>query len=298
MARSIDEIKDAIKVNIRTYPSLNNFLFPEDVGGSQASVFNILIFVMAASQYVFEVIADSLKSDIQTIADTAPSGNAGWVRQKMLDFQYGDSITINTTDDTADDYFVPKYAVPDTSKQIVTQCAVSDGVGSTIDIKVAKGVSPSLTPLSAAELSALSDYYFGTGGTQGIGFAGVDASFISLLPDRMRFEADIYFYGQYVSATVKTNVITAIDAFLASFSDDNFGGNVFVIKLVDAIQVVEGVSRVDITDIKGRAESVPLGSATTVDIQGVYSTTAGYIISEDTVGNTLTNTLTMVEETL
>lgn len=296
MARSVDEIKAAIKTDIRTYPSLDNFLFPED-GGSKVSVFNVIIFVVSAAMYVFEVLVDNLKSEIQTIADSAPSGNASWLRRQILNFQYGDAITINTTDSTKDDYFVPKYAVEDDSKKIITRCAVTDGVSGSVNIKVAKGTAPSLTALTSAELTALQDYYFGTGSTQGIGFAGVNAVFTSLASDRMRIEANIYYFGQFVAATVKTDVITAIDDFLNSFADTNFGGNVFIIKLVDAIQAVEGVSRVELVDIKARPNATALGSATTVDIQGVYTTEAGYIISEDTAGNTLTDTLTMIEET-
>lgn len=297
MARSVDEIKSAIKTDIRTYPSLDSFLFPED-GGSKVSVFNIIIFVVAAAMFTFEVIADNLKTNIQSIADRAPSGNAQWLRRQILNFQYGDSITINTTDPDADDYFVPKYAVEDDSKKIVTRCAITDDINGTVNVKVAKGTAPNLIPLTSTELTALKDYYFGTSATQGIGFAGVNANFISLNADRLYVEAKIYYFGQYIEATVKTNVIDAINDFLDSFADVNFGGKVFMIKLVDAIQKVEGVSRVELVNIKGRAATTTFANGATVSIQGVYVTAAGYIISEDSTGNTLSDSITMFEETL
>lgn len=296
MARSVEQIKSAIKTEIRTYTSLDDFLFPED-GGSKVSVFNITIFVVAAAIFTFEVIVDKLKIDIQAVADTAPSGNAGWLRAQILKFQFGDAISINTTDADADDYFVPVYSVIDASKQIVTRCAVTDGVNNSVNVKVAKGTAPSLSPLTAPELAALKNYYFGTSGTEGIGFAGVNANFISLDADRIRVEANVYYLGQYVEATVKANVITAIEAFLNTFADANFGGTVFMIKLVDAVQEVEGVSRIEITDVKARPSATPLGSATNVSVQGVYQTVAGYIIPEDTASNELDDTLTMIEET-
>jgi hypothetical protein len=296
MARSVEEIKAEIKAEIRTYASLDNFLFPED-GGSSVSVFNVIIFVVSASMYVFEVIVDNLMNDIQKVADSAPSGNESWLRQKMLNFQYGDTITINTTDNTLENYYVPEYAVIDTAKQIVTQCAVSDSQTG-VEIKVAKGTIGALTPLTAPELSALQNYYYGSSYTQGIGFSGIVATFINLYSDRIRIEADVYYLGQNIEATVKADVITAIDTFLSSFADDNFGGNIYMIKLIDAIQEVEGVSRVTINDLKVRPNTTPLGSAITLDVQGVYQTIAGHILSEDTAGNLLTDTLTMVEETL
>jgi hypothetical protein len=114
----------------------------------------------------------------------------------------------------------------------------------------------------------------------------------------MRIEANIYFFGQFVEATIKANVITAIDNFLATFADENFGGTVFMIRLVDAIQEVDGVSRIELVDIKARPQTVTLPGATDVDIQGTYTTTSGHIISEDTTSNTLDDTITMIEETV
>jgi hypothetical protein len=289
MARTLEAIKQEIKTNIRTYPSLDNFLFPEE-GGSQVSVFNVIIYVVSAALYTLEVMIDILQSNIQAIADSAPSGNPKWVQRQILNFQYGDVVTL--TD------FVPGYAVEDDDAKIVTRCSVKQLGSGVVAIKVAKGTAPSLEPLSAPELTALEDYYFGTSTTEGIGFAGVRTSFINLEPDRLRVEANIYFLGQYVEATVKTAVITAIDDFLATFQDEAFDGTVFMNKLVDAIQAVAGVSRVELLDVKARAQTVALGSATDIDIQGYYTTVAGYIISEDTASNTLDDTITMIEETV
>jgi hypothetical protein len=289
MARTLEEIQNEIKTKIRTYSSLDDYLFPEE-GGSSVSVFNLMIFTVAAAMFTLEILIDSLKSDIQDIADAAPSGNPKWVQNQILNFQYGDVVTL--TD------FVPGYDPVDESARIVTRCSVKQLGSGVVAIKVAKGTPPSLGPLSAPELTALKDYYFGTSTTEGIGFAGVRATFINLDPDRMRVEATIYYLGQYVEATVKTAVIDAIDDFFATFQDEAFDGTIIMNKLVDAIQAVPGVSRVEITDIKAREATVALGSATDIDVQGYYTTVAGYIISEDTASNTLTDTITMTEETI
>lgn len=289
MARTLEEIKTAIKVDIRTYPSLDNFLFPEE-GGSQVSVFNILIYVVSAAMFTFETMVDILKSEIQTIADSAPSGNAKWVQRQILNFQYGDVITLVD--------FVPTYSPVDESARIVTRCSVKELSSGILAIKVAKGTPPSLGPLSGPELSALQDYWFGTATTEGVGFAGVRTTFINLDPDRMRVQATVYFLPQYIEADVKTAVINAIDNFFATFADTAFDGTVFMIRLVDAIQAVPGVSRVSLDDIKARAATVVLGSATSINTQGYYTTAAGYLISEDTASNTLTDTITMQAENI
>lgn len=296
MARSVDEIQQEIKTQIRTYPSLDNFLFPEE-GGSKASVFNVIIFVVSAAIFTFEVLIDNLQNDILLTASRAPAGNAHWLREQILNFQFGDQVQMNTTDPDADDYFVPKYDPVVEANKIVTQATVLDGINGTTNIKVAKGVSPALEPLTGPELTALRDYYSGTTTTEGIGFSGVSATIISIDPDRMRVEANIFYFGQFVPADTKAALIVAIDEFFNDFGETNFGGKIFINKLVDAMQAVPGVSRVELIDIHGRPDTTPYPGGDVVDIQGVYTTTAGYVISEDTAGNTLDDTITMIEET-
>jgi hypothetical protein len=289
MARSLEAIQQAIKTNIRTYPSLDGYLFPEE-GGSKTSIFNIIIYVVAAAIFTFETILDITKSEVTTLRDQAISGNAKWVQRQILNFQYGDVVTLVD--------FVPTYVPVDESARIVTQCSVKQLGSGDLAIKVAKGTAPSLAPLSAPELTALQNYWFGTGTTWGVGFAGVRTTFVNLNPDRMRVQATVYFFGQFVEATVKTNVIAAINNFFGTFQSEAFDGTVFMIKLVDVVQAVAGVSRIVLTEIKARDAVTALASATVIDVQGFYTTVAGYLISEDTSGNLLTNTITMSEETL
>ncbi len=287
MARELTEIISSIKTQVRTHPELDVFLFVED-GGSAVSIFNLFISITGLTVFTYENIHDAFAADIQAISDKAMAGNTAWLQDQILKFQNGDSVTLVD--------FVPTYSPVVVANRIVTRAAVVDG--NPVTIKVAKGVVGSLVPLSAGELTALQNYYFGTSTSEGIGFAGVFAQFVNLLPDRMFIEADVYYEGQFIQATTKTAVIDAIDAFFNTFQDNNFNGNIFIETLRDKIQLVPGVTRIDFTSIKTRAESIPFGSASTQDIQGVYQTIAGYLISEDTTGETLTDKITMVEETL
>jgi hypothetical protein len=287
MSRTLDTIQAEIKTTIRTYPSLDTFLFPED-GGSAVSVFNVMIYALAAAIFTFETMLDITTANIQAIADSVPAGNSKWVQRQILNFQFGDVVQLVN--------FVPTYSPVDVTHRIVTRASVKQLTSGVLSIKVAKGVVPSLGPLSGPELLALKDYYFGTATTEGVGFAGVKTVFVNLQPDRMRVQATVYFLGQYVESTVKAAVIAAIDNFFATFQDVAFDGTVYMIKLVDAIQAVPGVSRVTLTDIKARAQATALASATDIDVQGFYSTVSGYLISEDTASNTLTDTITMVPE--
>lgn len=282
MARTLNEIQDAIKQEIRTYPSLDNFLFPED-GGSQTSVFNLLIYVVSLAMFTFETLADNFLDEVTAKSQEVPVGNPQWVRKQMLLFQYGDVIEL-------DENFIPSYPVIDLNARIVTQCTVQEQFSSEIKIKVAKTVAEVITPLDSAEISALEDYYYGAGDQQGIGFAGVRAEFLSQEPDRMSVVGTVTYLGQFIEANVKADVITAIDNYFANL---NFDGVVVINTLVSQVNAVDGVNNFIISDIEAREYNVPYGSGVTVPVNGTYETLAGYLISEDEPGATLDNTITM-----
>ena len=288
MARTIGQIKAAIKEEVRNHPELDVFLFPED-GGSKVSVFNLIIAIVAIAIFAYESIHDAFRAEIQLLANRAISGNTAWLQDQILKFQSGDLVTI-------DEDFVPVYDPVDESAKIITRCAVVDG--DPVTIKVAKGEVGALEPLSAGELTALQNYYYGTSTAEGIGFAGIAAQFVSLYPDRMYVEANVYFQGSFTEEDTKAAVIAAIDNYFNTLQDENFNGVIYMETLRDVIQSVAGVTRIELVEIKTRAQSVAFGSAVTQDIQGVYQTIAGYLISEDTASNTLNDTITMVKETV
>lgn len=291
MARSADTIKAEIQVSIRTFPSLDSFLFPSDPGGSDLSFFNVLIHSVATSISVYESVLDAFNAKATELIQSVPVHNTGNTRQKILNFQFGDTIVLDAD-------FVPAYTVPDDSKKIITQCAVTDSTTDVLTIKVAKGTAPNLTPLTAPELAAVEDYYFGTAVSEGVGVAGVSANFLSDEPDRFYVLCEVFYLGQFDATAVKTEVIEAMTSFLSSFQDSAFNGEIFMNRFVDAIQVVAGVSRVNLDTVRGRPNTIAFPGGTLVDNQGTYKTFAGYAVEEDETGNTFDDTVTMILETL
>jgi len=296
MARTADEIRQIIKTKAREFPSIDPLLFSDDVGALQGSQFIGTTESVVAAQQAFELISDALKAEFADITSKAPSGNRKWIQTQILAFQFGDIIQID------DETFVPFYPVPDVSKQIVTRCSVFvDPLTSNVQIKVAKGDSPP-APLSTPEFDALQDYYFGSadGLSEGIGFTGIPTTFVSQDPDRIYVSGTARHVGQIDGATIKTNVIAAIENFIATFQNENFDGTIFMQDLTAEILAVEGVTRFDYaaTDpIRTRPFNVAFGSATPIDPDSFYNTIAGYLISEDDAGNTLQDTiLTAIED--
>lgn len=293
MARSLTAIKSSIKTKARTFSSLDGLLFSNDAGAIQGSIFISLIETFATAHLLTEQIADVIKQDIEAIAEAAPSGNAAWLRRQVLAFQNGDIIQIDP------ETFVPAYATVDETKQIISRCSVVfNTITGQVDVKVAKNEPPEA--LTAAELANLIDYYYGSGSQQGIGFAGVVAEITSDDPDRIFIEGEIIHYGGYSAADVKANVISAINAFLADFSEVNFDGTLKMQELEAAILAVDGVSRFEfaaVNPIRVRDAATAFGSATPIDEDGKYQTVAGYIIEEDTASQTFDDKITISEET-
>lgn len=292
-ARSYETILAEIKTKIRTYPSLNVFLFPEN-GGSNVSTFNLIIETVAQAIFVHEQIIAQAQITLTNLGALTQAGNEAWIQKWILAFQYGDVIGFVNN--------VPAYNPVNRAHLVVTQCAVTvDPTSGLVTIKVAGGTIGALAPLTSVQLTALEAYYYGSSTSQGIGFAGVVANFVNLFPDRMMVAATIYYEGQFIAANVQTAVIAAITNFFNTFQNTDFGGTVFIsgpLSLREAIEAVPGVSRCYFTSIKARPQTVPFASASTVDPQSYYTTAAGYLIPEDTTGYTLANTITMLQETI
>ncbi len=127
--------------------------------------------------------------------------------------------------------------------------------------------------------------------------AGIQSKALSLDPDRILVEAEVFYDGQY-SAVISASVIAAIDAFLAAL---DFDGIVKVSDLEGAIKAVPGVSDVVFENVITRAETTTYPAGTKlVDNFALaikqWQTIAGYIIQEDSSGGTFTDTLTFTAE--
>jgi hypothetical protein len=244
----------------------------------------LFMYIVAVAIYLHESIWDIFKVDLENIAATAVAGTAKWLQKKVLEFQF-DAVTpqvIEVIDGVA------SYPIVDATKRIITRASVKQTGNKIVSVKVAKGSANSLEPLTTEEKTALSDYL------DDIKLVGTEIIVVSQEADRLKVTGTVYYKGQYVESVVKAAVIAAIDNYLATFSNDiqSFDGTLIVNKLIDAVQAVPGVNDFVITEIKGRNADQTVADGT--PITRTYESVAGYIISEDTAGHTLNDTLTMV----
>ena len=250
---------------------------------SQTSIFNLEKDIVAEVTNLHEQLWDELRDDLEAQIAAAPPASPAWIQSQVLKFQYDATNPqvlqlIN---------FAPRYPTIDTDLQIVTRCSVKTDLNKIVKIKVAKSDPP--TTLAALEYSSLTGYL------NNIMPAGVGFDLVNLSGDRLYVNAEVFYNGEYTSS-IQSNVEAAINNYLANIP---FDGLVRISELEDSIQAVPGVTDVKLKTIKARPNTTVLASAITIyDVittptnARIWDTVSGWIISEDTVSNTLADTIT------
>ena len=277
MARTVAQIKQSMLDAKNADPTLSTL-----TSTSQTAKWNLYYFIVASCIAIFEQLQDIFKTELETIASTAAPSTPQWTRNKVLKYQKGDVAELNTTT------YVIEYPTINTANQILTRCAVITAPNRTVLIKVAKGNPP--TPVSVGELAELQSY------VETFNPAGIAFTLINDNSDKMEVAATIYYNGQY-SAVISTNVVAALNSYMANLP---FNGVISTQAVVDAIQAVEGVISVSLARILVRKHSVAYGAGVTLynlstGVDAVqYQTIAGYVVQETTATHTFADTLSYI----
>ena len=278
MARKIETIKQQILDTKDTLPALDGL-----TSNSQVALFNNIFHTAAVQIGVLEQLVDAKVAEIEAIVATQAIGSTPWLRAKILEFQNGDFVELDTTT------FVIAYPEINEALKIITRCSVSETGNLIVEAKVAKSDPP--VALSAPEKTALEDYL------DVIKPPGTQINVVSLTADKLYVEGTVYYSGQY-STVIADNVKTALTAYMANLSSvENFDGIVRVTEITDAIQAAEGVVDVKLDEVGARPHTIAFGSRTIVFklSTGVnnreYPTEAGYIVEETEAGGTFSDTL-------
>lgn len=159
-------------------------------------------------------------------------GKAGYYTAWALAFQLGDDLIIDPT--TGNDV----YAVIDASKKIITQAAFEElvqGENDQLFLKIAKTdpVSGLLVPLLGTELAEFQPYF------ETCELPGIAVTIVNNSPNILAFNANVTFYKTYNLTTLQTNLLAALNSFLATFE---FNGEFFNGDLADYVKAnVPGV---------------------------------------------------------
>jgi len=273
MARSIALIKQQLIDQKNAESALSGL-----TSTSQTAIWNLWFYIQAVAINIFEQLQDTYKAEIETIADSAIPNTDAWVQAQAFKFQYPDTIQLIN--------LVPTYTLVDPAKQIVTKCSVKTDNNKICQIKVAKSTGKLSTP----ELNAITSYY------GYIGNAGISYNIISDDSDKIEISADVYYDAQY-SSTIQANVEAALNTYLSNLS---FDGVIYVAKIEDTFQGVQGVKDIKLTAVNTRRNAQAYGTGTVVynlstgTNARMYQTYAGYIEEETTSSHTFADTINYI----
>jgi hypothetical protein len=281
MARPVSVIQQ----QILDYISADTTLGPLLTSTSKRAIYNLLAFIIATCINILEQLMDTYETALEAIAASAAPAAAAWLQAQVLKFQYSADVPqivqlIN---------FAPQYPVVDSTLCIITRCSVTTNLANTVVIKVATGNPPAA--LTSDQLSSLQSYL------NVIGVAGVTYDAQSLSADLLYCNAEIFYQGQYGSG-IQLSVITAVNNFLAELP---FNGRMRISDLEQAILAVPGVTDVLLMNVSVRAATTSFGGGTDLVVNNqvasrYWDTVAGYMIEENTSGNTFADTLVFIPE--
>lgn len=289
MARSVDEINvymvNALVTNFATIGiTINPTLW------SKRNMLRLFIYSVAIGQALLEQLQDAFMVAVEAQVAIAAAASDLWIQSKMFQFQYSD---------TSPQYVslingVPQYATVDTTLNVITACSVTSSTPGIVTIKVAQTVNGLLAALTTLMTQAAQGYI------NTIGTAGIIYNISSLNPDQIYIAATIWFQGQY-SSTIQATVIAAITNWLQMQSITNFNGNIKMSDLEGMIRTIPGVDDVELNNVSARPDSISFGSGiqlvvNNAIIQRQYASTAGYVIPEQTAGQTLVQSLTLIAD--
>ena len=263
MAQTVEQLKNQYDTFGAEIQEIDQVLTDEisdaDIGAtsvSKVAEWRLLRMVWTVMSFLQQSVFDLFKTEVQAIADSSAKMTSRWLASEVKIFQYDDPILFN--EDTRKYY----YAEVDEDKQIIDRVAVVDQSGLST-VKVAKS-GP--VALSTDELNAFKSF------VRQIQPTGANISLVSLNADEIHLPIEVTYDPIVPLATLKANVETAVNTYI---SELNFNGTFYTIKLVDAIQAVEGVIDVE----PGELKAAPNGTDPTGEdaFDRKYQPLSGYL---------------------
>lgn len=251
--------EDVREIRTQVYGELEN---DSDLGlfnsPSKTADWNLWADVMAFVQYLLHGLWTTYEQRLNEAATRVIAHNTTWYASKALEFQFGDSLVVDSG--------VVRYPSVDLSKRIVATAAVKENQDGHLIIKVAKRGGAGLEPLSSAELLAFKGY------VEGFKDAGVVTPVVSQNPDLLRIGLEIYYNPIVPLATLRLQVESAIQNYVTNLP---FDGMFRRTKLIDALQALQGIKDVRIVQCEASVAYVGAPNYTPVDV--FYETVAGYM---------------------
>jgi len=271
MARTIKEIADGMKqsfvndTSIRSMYSLdtdwNNrgtqtALEFYNAHFSAVSIETIFIYLVAIVANAIEVLFDEHKANITRIVETERFGLPGWYRKMALQFRFGAGLDENYYDPDGDfagtDIYPDQYNDDRNYPHIVKYAyaeETAEHLG--VTIKIAKETDGVLSPLDDGTADTDNEIAAFTAYMNRIKPAGIPVAVVNSQPDQLTLSLLVKYDplllnadGTLISSPSDKPVEIAIEQYLNSI---DFNGRFVPMKLIDVVQVAEGVKIAEVT---------------------------------------------------
>ena len=222
---------------------------------SSVSILNMLIYIVAVGHYILESMFDNFKSEVEERIAAAYPGSISWLWNRAMEFQ---------DDNDMNAYFLENgaYQNVDASKRIIKYASVIEEYN-TVVIKVS---GENYQPLTEEQKTSF-EAYMNT-----LKFAGVKLSISSMRSDDLKLKLHVWRNKLVMPGEDDETIRTAIANYLDNI---RYGGRFNKTRLMDAVQMIQGVEDVTIESCVFEAHD----SATTTTELNVqnYSPIAGHI---------------------
>lgn len=260
MARTIKQIKKSMTDQFMADPVLREKygLSAEDTfdgSFSAVSLESMLFGIVAAAIYVLEAIFDAFRREVDVKVANSVVATIPWYHQICLEYQHGDSLTLNETT------YEYGYEVVDESRRLVKFAACRDRGGGVYILVAGQGADGYPETLSNDVLTAFREYVSRRKP------AGVVTDVFSYDPDDIVISLKVQYDpivlnpdGSLAGDPSVYPVEDAVNSYLASIL---YGGTFNRNRLIDAVQNTEGVVDLVLGDVQAKpANALEYGKVT------------------------------------
>jgi hypothetical protein len=265
MARNINEIVQELRAAIVANQTLAEAYGLDatktfDEQFSHVSIEAVDTYIIAATLAAGEKIQENDKGEITTIVERNRIGTGAWYVEMAKRFQWNENIQYHIVVNPADGTIAYNELKPE--DRVISQAAYIENASKEVIIKVATGQPGALTPLSEAQLTDFLNYM------KKIKIAGIILKVVNLPADVLRMQANVYYNPAYNQTTLKQKIVQALNEYSIALE---FNGVVLRNAIIDAVQRIEGIVDIDITQLQAVTGEI------NYEIERAYTTASGYV---------------------
>ncbi|MGV0854599.1 nucleotidyltransferase [Empedobacter brevis] len=229
-SRTIPEIQESInktKAGLEELKGLSST--------SKVSIYRLWVYIMAFCIYTLERLFETHSNEVTKVLSEQKAHTPAWYRKQALDFQFG--FTFNENVGLFDD----ENATPEQieASHIIKYCAVNESEDeSTLVLKIAGETDGVLNPITTEQIKSFTAYI------KRVRDVGVKVNVINYPADYLKLDLKIEYDPLVLDANgmnQRTGAFPVNNALNEFLKELPFNGELILAKLVDKLQLIEGV---------------------------------------------------------